>query len=113
MRSLAKTLRRCHSTVRGLRKSCAPISGLDSPSRASPAMCRSCGVSSSRASTLRARTRLAGGDQLVAGAFGERLHADGREQVVRRSQLCARVDAARAAAQPFPVEEVRACEVGA
>jgi hypothetical protein len=38
MSSLVNTLRRCHSTVRGLRKSCAAISGFESPSRASRAI---------------------------------------------------------------------------
>ena len=33
----------CHSTVRGLMKSCVPISGFVSPSAASRAMCASCG----------------------------------------------------------------------
>ena len=37
--SLVNTLRRCHSTVRGLMKRRAPISGLDRPSRARPAIC--------------------------------------------------------------------------
>ena len=41
MPSLANTLRRCHSTVRGLRKSRAPISGFVNPSPASRAICRS------------------------------------------------------------------------
>jgi hypothetical protein len=44
----ANTLRRCHSTVRGLRKSRAPDLGFDSPSRASWAICSSWAVSSSR-----------------------------------------------------------------
>ena len=59
MPSLVNTLRRCHSTVRALRNSCAPISGFDRPSRASRAICSSCGVSSSRVSTraLRAPSR--------------------------------------------------------
>ena len=39
--SFPNTLRRCHSTVRGLRNSRAPISGLERPSRASCAICRS------------------------------------------------------------------------
>ena len=56
MPSLAKTLCRCHSTVRALMKSCAPISGFERPSRASRAICFSCGVSSSRVSALRLRT---------------------------------------------------------
>ena len=110
--SLANTLRRCHSTVRGLRNSCAPISGFDNPSRASRAICRSCGVSSSRVSACACRTRLAGGEQLTSGALRERLHADRLEQLVRRSQLRARVDAAILSAQPLPVEEMRTCEVG-
>jgi hypothetical protein len=38
MPSLVNTLRRCHSTVRGLRNSWAPISGLVRPSRASRAI---------------------------------------------------------------------------
>ena len=46
--SLVNTLRRCHSTVRGLRNSWAPISEFVRPSRASRAICSSCGVSSSR-----------------------------------------------------------------
>ena len=112
MPSLVNTLRRCHSTVRGLRKSCAPISGFDRPSRASRAICRSCG------GQLVARLGgppahpLARGQQLAPGTLGERLHADRHEQLVGRAQLCARVDAAILAAQPLPVEEMRACEVG-
>jgi hypothetical protein len=47
--SLVKTLRRCHSTVRGLRNSRAPISGFVMPSRTVSAICRSCAVSSSLA----------------------------------------------------------------
>ena len=56
MSSLLNTLRRCHSTVRGLRNSRAPISGFESPSRASRAICRSCAVRSSRVSAARLRT---------------------------------------------------------
>src|SRR3954452_17035701 len=40
---LVNTLRRCHSTVRGLRYSCAAISGLVSPSAASRAIWASWG----------------------------------------------------------------------
>ena len=61
MPSLANTLRRCHSTVRGLRNSRAPISGFERPSRASRAICASCGVSSSRVSRAALAHRLAGG----------------------------------------------------
>jgi hypothetical protein len=53
--SLANTLRRCHSTVRGLRNRRAPTSGLDSPSRASRSICSSWGVSWSRVSSMRRR----------------------------------------------------------
>src|SRR6516165_10526003 len=46
--------------------------------------------------------------QLPAGALGEGLHPDPGEQVVGRTQLLARVDAAALAAQPLPVEQMRA-----
>ena len=68
MSSLVNTLRRWYSTVRGLMNSRAPISGFERPSRASRAIWASWAVSSSRVSTLRLRTRLAGGQQLALGA---------------------------------------------
>src|SRR5215468_8949691 len=46
--------------------------------------------------------------QLAAGALGERLHADRVEQVVGGAQLLAPVDAPALAAQPLPVEQMRA-----
>ena len=97
--------------MRGLRKSRAPISGFDSPSRASRAICRSC------ASQLVARLDgslahlLARRQQLTPGALGERLHADRHEQLVCRAELLARVDPAALAAQPFAVEQVSAREL--
>jgi len=45
MSSLEKTLRRCHSTVWGLRKRRVPISGLVMPWPARRAICSSCAVS--------------------------------------------------------------------
>src|SRR3954447_26190683 len=50
---------------------------------------------------------LSGGEQLVARALGEQVHADAREQLVRGAQLRACVDAPVCAAQPFAVEQVR------
>jgi hypothetical protein len=41
-------------------------------------------------------------------ALGERLHADRVQHVVGRAQLPARVDAPALAAQPLPVQQVRA-----
>src|SRR6185503_10869985 len=55
---------------------------------------------------------LAGGQQFTSGTVRERLHADRLEQLVRRSQLCARVDAAILATQPLPVEQMCPSEVG-
>ena len=54
--SLPYTLARCHSTVRVLRNSCAPISTLVRPPAARPAMCASCSVSSLAVWTVRLRT---------------------------------------------------------
>src|SRR5450755_2515588 len=51
---------------------------------------------------------LAGGQQLAAGALGERLHAHVREHRVSGSQLLAGVDATVLAPQPFAIQEVRA-----
>src|ERR1700754_4254429 len=56
MPSLVKTLRRWYLTVRGLMNSRVPISGFDSPSRASRAICASWGVSSPLVSAVRLRT---------------------------------------------------------
>src|SRR3954468_1942644 len=54
---------------------------------------------------------LAGGLKLVAGALGERLHADRGQHLVGRAQLFARVDTAVLAAQPLPVEQMSAREL--
>jgi hypothetical protein len=54
--SFPNTLRRCHSTVRGLRNSWAAISGFVCPPTAGPATCTSCGVSSSSVAPVRLRT---------------------------------------------------------
>ena len=55
MASLAKTLPRWDWTVRALMNNRLPISGFDSPSRASRAITASWAVSSSRVSTVRLR----------------------------------------------------------
>src|SRR3954453_5950359 len=57
MPSFVKTLPRWYSTVRGLMKSRAPISGLERLSRASRATCSSWAVRSSRVSGVRLRAR--------------------------------------------------------
>ena len=62
--------------MRRLMNSRAPISGLESPSRASRAICASWAVSSSRVSCGAFAGGLAGGQELAAGAVGERLDAD-------------------------------------
>jgi hypothetical protein len=56
MPSFVNTLRRCHSTVRGLRISSAPISGLVRPSPARLAICDSWAASSSSVAAVRLRT---------------------------------------------------------
>src|SRR5262245_10561401 len=55
--------------------------------------------------------RLAGGQQLAAGALGEALGPHRREHLVRRAQLLARVHPPLLAAQPLAVEQPGAGEV--
>ena len=88
MPSLVNTLRRCHSTVRALMKSCAPISGFDRPSRASRAICvflRRELVACLDAALVHC---CPGGQQLPPGALGEALHAHRVEH--RRTRCSAR-----------------------
>ena len=54
---------------------------------------------------------LAGRFQLDACALGERLHAEVGEEVVRRPQLPACIDASALTSQPLAVEEVSASEI--
>src|SRR5215211_6870945 len=55
---------------------------------------------------------LAGGLKLLAGALGERLHADRGQHLVGGAQLVARVDPAVLAAQPLPVKQMSPGELG-
>ena len=110
--SLVKTLARWYSTVRGDRNSWVAISGFDRPARASRAIWASCGVSWSRVAGGARADGLAGGQQLAAGPFGERLHADRGEHVVRGAQLRPGFGPSALAAQPLAVEQVRAGEFG-
>ena len=91
----------------------APISGLERPSRASGAICASCGVSTPRRLVGALRDGLAGGQQLAAGALGERLGADVAERVVGSAQVLARVHAAVLTTQPLAVHELRSGELSA
>ena len=78
--------------MRALMNSRAPISGFDSPSRASRAIWASCAVEllvHGHGGPLAGG--LTGGPQLALGPLGECLHADRVEHVVGGVQLCARV----------------------
>ena len=110
---LGEHLLRCHSTVRGLRNSWAPISGFVSPSRASRAMCSSCGVSSSRVSARRLRTV-----SPVAWSSWRARSANPSTPISANSSCaarsCSRASTRRPlAAQPLAVEQVRAGELAA
>src|SRR4029077_17676678 len=54
---------------------------------------------------------LAGGEQLAAGPLGERPDAHRAQLLVGGAELRARLAAAALAAQPLPVEQVRAGEL--
>ena len=68
--------------------------GSYSPSRASRAICSSWGVSSSRVSSARRRTLLAGGQQLAPRALGERRPRPSRRTPRGRCRSCSRASAA-------------------
>src|SRR5258707_7089099 len=113
MASLAKTLLRWHSTVRALMNSRAPISGLDRPSRASGVIWAYWAVSWVLAGTVRLRAV-----SPVAASSRRARSANASMPIfvqhgVGGAQLLARVAAAALAAQPFPVEQVSAGQLGA
>ena len=106
--SFPNTLPRCHSTVRGLRNSWAPIFRVRLPAGGQSRDLRFLrGQLVERLDRALAHC-LAGGQQLAVGALGERLQAHVREHRVSDSQLLAGVDAAMLAPQPFAVQEMRA-----
>ena len=110
MPSFPNTLRRCHSTVRGLRNSWAPISGFVRPSAAALRDLQLLrGQVVERLDRALAH-RLPGGEQLATRALGEDLHADLGQQRVRGAELLAGVDAAVLAPQPLAVDQHRAAE---
>ena len=76
------------------------------PARASRAICASWAVSSSRVVGVAFAHRLAGGNQLAAGPFGEPLGADATERIVGGAELLARVDTTAFAPQPFAIQEL-------
>ena len=111
MPSLVKTLRRCHSTVRGLMNSWAPISGLVSPSPASRAICASCAVRTSLVSTDRLRTvsPVASSSRRARSAKASTPMSVNMPCAVRS---CSRASSAPVpAAEPLAVEEVRSSEL--
>ena len=107
MSSFLKTLRRWYCTVRELMNSCAPISGLERPSRASLAICASCGVRMSRVFVGAPARVLSGGKELVAGSLRKRLRPDAAERLVRGSKLLARLEAPVLTTKPLAVHELR------
>jgi hypothetical protein len=70
--SLVNTLPRCHSTVRGLMNSSAPISEFVLPAAASRAIWVSCAVSASRTSAVRWRTVSPVASSTAVARVGER-----------------------------------------
>ena len=98
--------------MRGLMKSRAPISRLESPRRASSAMGASWAVSSRVVSTVRLRAVSPVAASLPAGPIGEPLDAHRVEHLVGDAELYTRVTAAAFASKPFPVKQMTTGEVG-
>ena len=98
--------------MRGLRKRRAPISGLERPSRASPAIWRSCG--GQLVARLDACACAPSRPWRAARGGRARRTPPGRiasNIVVGGAQLLARIHAPALAAQPLAVEQVRAGEL--
>ena len=107
------TLRRCHSTVRGLRKSRAPISRVGQPVAGEP---RDLLLLRSQLVARLDRRACAPSRRWPAARGGRARRTPpcpiDDESVVRRSQLLARIDAAILAAQPLAVEQVARASSG-
>ena len=91
MSSLVNTLRRCHSTVRGLMNSCGADLGVRQSVAGEPGDLRLLRREHVARLDRALAHRLAGGQELAAGALGERLGADAAEHLVGGAQLLARV----------------------
>ena len=98
--------------MRGLMNSRLPISGFESPSRASRAIWASWAVRSSRSRQC-VFGALSGGQQLALGSRRKRLSTHRAEHLVSGAELLTGVEAPALAAQPFAVEQMGAGKFGA
>ena len=111
MPSLVNTLRRCHSAVRGLRKAARRSPGSTTYRRRAARSAAPAG-SVRRAARRSVCAPSRPWPEALAGALGERFHADCGEHLVGRAKLVARVDPAVLATQPLPVEQMSPGELG-
>ena len=109
--SLRNTLRRWYSTVLGLMNSCAAISRFVFPCADQARNLRLLRRQLTERVDGASARMLAGRFQLDACALGERLHPEVGEEVVRRPQLRARIEAPALTSQPLTVEEVGTSEI--
>jgi hypothetical protein len=91
MLSLANTLWRWYSTVRGLMNSRPPISALESQFRAKRAIWASWAVRAPAGVGAGSDDGPANRPQLACRALGERLEAHRRQHLVRGAEMVARV----------------------